>query len=161
MDGCDEETLKPTPTFREIIDSVADEWGIPPAVITGPRRTNRVVHARREVIRRLVATGRYSLARIGRLIGRDHTTIVYSVGQAKRKPPLKLKWKKPRVREMHCLGCRRALLASEPKNENGSQYAKAYLIPYAGADWADYKWRRRSNDKQDSSVPGSSKLVSR
>jgi chromosomal replication initiation ATPase DnaA len=78
---------------RAIVREVASETGVPAALIISPSRAARAVFARDEVIRRLRATGR-SLLSIGRLVGRDHTTVCHAL----QKPLRKMPWHKPYCR---------------------------------------------------------------
>lgn len=109
-----------TPQARQIIREVAAECRVEPLKIIGKCRSAPVVHARIEVAKRLVARG-YSTPRIGQILGKDHTTILFYLGNGKKKPtPEKYgppKWSTARNR-----GWRK-----RPKPE-------PVLVPYAGAE---------------------------
>lgn len=66
---------------RDIIARVAALHDLTPDDITGPSRRSEHCAARRQVMRELSATGR-SASAIGRLIGRDHTTVLHGLGRA-------------------------------------------------------------------------------
>lgn len=80
---------------REILQQVSDDTGVPVHLILAHTRRPFVVHARREAMRRLAATGR-SLSQVARLLGLDHSTVWYAL--RRKKPPAKLPWHKPRIR---------------------------------------------------------------
>jgi len=69
-------------TVRSIADRVARETGIAVADIVGPNRTLPAAHARQEVMRRAHRTGQFSMAQIGRELGRDHTTVIHGINAA-------------------------------------------------------------------------------
>jgi chromosomal replication initiation ATPase DnaA len=72
-------------SIRAIIWAVADERGVSPDEITGRGRTQKVAHARQEVmwrarqVLRPDGSPRYSFPFIGRELNRDHTTVVHGV----------------------------------------------------------------------------------
>lgn len=72
-------------SIRDIIAEVADKHGLTPDDITGRSRVHKIIHARHEVMwtaRQVkLADGRprYSFPMIGRLMKRDHSTIVNGV----------------------------------------------------------------------------------
>ncbi len=68
-------------TGREIIDRVAKLHDVDPDDLTGPSRMPCLCAARREVMRELRAKG-WSTPRIGRLLNRDHSTVVKGIGSA-------------------------------------------------------------------------------
>ena len=76
----------PAPPPRAAIESSADglfraavlDAGVPMAEIRGRGRDPRTVHARDLVCARLRAAG-LSLPTIGRLVGRDHSTVLYAL----------------------------------------------------------------------------------
>jgi tRNA nucleotidyltransferase (CCA-adding enzyme) len=118
-----------TPQARQIIRDVAAEHCVDPMKIAGKCRSAPVVHARIEVAKRLVARG-YSTTRTGQILGKDHTTILFYLGNGKRKPaPEKYgppKWSTARNR-----GWKKF---PKPKREK---------VLYAGADMKTHKWRER------------------
>ncbi|WP_420433069.1 helix-turn-helix domain-containing protein [Hyphobacterium sp.] len=68
----------------EILEEVAARHGVTVRQLTGQQRQKSIVMARRDAIRCLASeptpAGRYrSLPQIGRLMNRDHTTIVHHV----------------------------------------------------------------------------------
>ncbi len=64
---------------RATVCIVARHFGIPPAALTGAARLRRLVVARWIVMRICVEVGGYTAARAGRLLGRDHTTVLYGL----------------------------------------------------------------------------------
>lgn len=123
-----------TPQARRIIHEVAAERGVTPAQIVSRCRRQKVFRARVEVARRLDARG-YSTTQIGAALGHDHTTIVYYLGRAKKKPTPEPppRWRKPRI--AHLSRCKRLPVPEPPKPR------KRYLVPYAGAYMPEYEWR--------------------
>jgi hypothetical protein len=138
-----------TPQARKIIKEVAEAYGIPPSFITSRRRKDRVVQARAEVAKRLRAMN-YSSPRIGAMLGRDHTTILYYLGNGTRKlivvPP---RWHRPHIRYLAACPTYR-----EPKPPKPPKPRKVYLVPYAGID-RDYEWKERPHDRRKE-IPESS-----
>ncbi|MBB4314561.1 hypothetical protein [Roseospira marina] len=65
-----------TSRCADILHAVAHERGCSVAAIKGLRRTSALIAARREVVRRSTLAD-VSAARIGRVLDRDHTTILY------------------------------------------------------------------------------------
>lgn len=130
-----------TPQARAIIVEVARSFRVEPAKISSVGRKQALVLARVEVARRLDARG-YSTSKIGTILQRDHTTIVYYLGRGKRaqKPP-PVKWRKPRIAHLKCRHCRRCYFPG-PKPET-PEPTKCYLVPYAGAFMPEYDWRER------------------
>lgn len=68
-------------TGREIIARVAKLHDVEPDEITGPSRAPELCEARRSVMLELKAKG-WSTPRIGRLLNRDHSTVVYGLRRA-------------------------------------------------------------------------------
>lgn len=68
-------------TGREIIARIAKLHDVEPDDITGPSRASEICEARFCVMRELRAKG-WSTPRIGRLLNRDHTTIVHGLRRA-------------------------------------------------------------------------------
>ena len=129
-----------SPQARAIVKEVSARWRVNPKLVASQCRLKRVFYARVEAARLLDARG-YSSTRIGAALGQDHTTIIYYLGRAKRKPkPLpdwRPQWKAPRIR----------MPASwQPKAQRNPM--KAYLVPYAGADMTEYTWRERHGGTQ-------------
>lgn len=119
-----------TPQARQIISMVAAWRGVDPRKIVGPCRNRRVVLARMEIARQLDARG-YSTSRIGAILNKDHTTIVFYLGRGKKKPA-KPRWRKPRIRHL-------CFIKAKPP----PKMRKFYLVPYAGAYWPEYDWKER------------------
>lgn len=71
---------------RQIILEVAQEFGVPAAVITGINRSRRVVAVRHEAIYRArMERPDLSLPQIGKAFGgRDHTTILHAIKKIER-----------------------------------------------------------------------------
>jgi len=134
------------PETRSIIEAVAAETGVAVRRILSSSRVDCVVQARREVIRRLDATGRYSSTQIGIIVRRDHTTVLFALGRLEKKPS-RPKWRKPFIGHVKCNGCRFCSVTWPPKPvaKAPKQVARVrrYLVPYAGAD-ADYVLKRRA-----------------
>ncbi len=69
-----------SPSMMRIIREVAAEHDLTEGAIVGERRTKEIVAARQHAMWRLAQEQRWSLARIGRVLGgRDHTTIIHGV----------------------------------------------------------------------------------
>jgi hypothetical protein len=127
-----------TPQARAIIREVAASHVVTLANLIGRCRSARVVHARVEVAKRLRARG-YSTPRIGAMLNKDHTTIVFYLGTGKKKP-LPLQWRKPRIGHLDCSCCR------EPKTPKAkTKLDRGYLMPYAGAYMPEYDWKEKEN----------------
>ena len=116
---------------RNIVDEIAEEFGTTPELILGKCRAHLLMQARVEVAKRLDARG-WSSKQIGRVLNRDHTTIIFYLGRGKKKPS-KVYWRAPRVRHL-------CWIRTKPKKEQ----RKFFLIPYAGYDPTEYKWRRNA-----------------
>ena len=69
-------------SMREIAEQVANERGMLPDELRGPRRLDPIVQARQEAMRRMYRSGRFTTTQIGRFFNRDHTTVCYSVKAA-------------------------------------------------------------------------------
>jgi hypothetical protein len=129
-----------TPQAREIINTVAAECGVAPALITSQCRTDAVFYARCEVSKRLRARG-YTTPQIGKLLNHDHTTIVFYLGLCKKKPTPP-RWRAPKIKHLNCF-CRLCYFpALAPPKTPKPQ--RRYLTPYAGADMNEYVWRERA-----------------
>lgn len=127
-----------TPQARAIIREVAATCAVAPANIFTRCRTRAAVHARIEIAKRLRARG-YSMPQIGRVLNRDHTTIVYYLGGAKR-TVAPLLWRKPIIRHLNCFCCREPV---EPKVK--TKLDRGYLVPYAGAYMPEYNWKEKGS----------------
>jgi chromosomal replication initiation ATPase DnaA len=64
---------------RAALRVVARHFGLSPAAVAGITRLRRVVVARWVVMHICVEAGGYTAARAGRLLGRDHTTVLYGL----------------------------------------------------------------------------------
>lgn len=64
---------------KQIISDCADEFGVTVADILSPSRKKNFVIARRKIAWTLYKRGTFSLNQIGRLMNRDHTTILHSI----------------------------------------------------------------------------------
>lgn len=81
---------------RAVAQRAADLWGITVGELSTPEREPQVVRARHALIWALhtataelraesgVQSAGLSASAIGRLLGRDHTTVLHSIGQARR-----------------------------------------------------------------------------
>ena len=66
--------------FREqIISDCAEEFKITVSDLLSPKRTNKCAFARRKAAWILYQRGTMSYPQIGRLLNRDHTTIIHAV----------------------------------------------------------------------------------
>lgn len=68
-------------TGREIIDRIAKLHDVEPVEVLGPSRLPELCEARRAIMRELRARG-WSTPRIGRLLNRDHSTVVHGLRRA-------------------------------------------------------------------------------
>ena len=68
----------------ELLYIVAGEHGVSTEDILGQRRHKRIIAARHEVIRRAYLETGLSTTQIGRLLNRDHTTVLYVCGLTKK-----------------------------------------------------------------------------
>lgn len=69
-----------SPSMMRIIREVAVEHDMTEGAIIGERRTKEIVVARQHAMWRLAQEQRWSMARIGRVLGgRDHTTVIHGV----------------------------------------------------------------------------------
>ncbi len=118
------------PQARAIIAEVARERGVTPEAITRAGRKQKLFRARIEAAKRL-AERKYTSPQIGRMLGCDHTMILYYLGRLKKKPSPE-KWRKPKIKTLW--------VAPPPPKPKRRVY---YLIPYAGVDKFDYKPVRR------------------
>jgi hypothetical protein len=63
-----------TDLFQEVVKEVSKETGIEPAHIFSPRRTHELLQARR-LVAKVLNHFSWSIARISREMGNDHTTV--------------------------------------------------------------------------------------
>lgn len=119
-----------TPQARAIIKEIAELRGIDPLLIVGRCRKVKVFRARVEVAKRLRARG-YSSPRIGEMLNKDHSTVLYYLGHGDYKATLP-RWHAPKVRHLRWLA---------PTRPTPSR-CRRYLIPYVGAD-SSYVWKER------------------
>lgn len=118
---------------KQVLREVAAARRLSVEEICGKGRVNKLLQARVEIATRLSAA-KYSCGEIGTILGgRDHATIAYYLGRLDRKPSPP-KWKKPVVRHLCFVRAPKKLF--EPRR---------YLIPYAGADMREYKWKERAS----------------
>lgn len=117
-----------TPQARQIIREVAADRGLHPLQIVSKSRIRKVFRARIEVAKRLHARG-YSSPRIGAILGHDHTTIVYYLGRARRrpKPEPPRTWRKPHIKFLALVPRLKPAKPVQIRKRDG-------LIPYAGAE---------------------------
>ena len=119
-----------TPQARAIIREIAALRHVDPYKIIGQSRSEKVFRARIEVTRALDARG-YSTQRIGAMLNKDHSTIVFYLGRGKKKPSKPI-WRTPKVRHL-------CFVKPKPLPEK----RRYYLVPYAGAYWPEYDWKER------------------
>ena len=86
-------------TAKELLASIARRYGLLAADIKGPRRHPLLVTARRELYLALRAQG-WSYPMIGRLVDRDHTTVLKAC-----EPEVKMEERRLRSR-MYARGCK-------------------------------------------------------
>lgn len=77
MNGYDMQALTPA---QKILREVALKHQVRREHLVGPLRYWQYAHARHEAMYRLVVELRWSLARIGSLLNRDHTTVMHGIG---------------------------------------------------------------------------------
>ncbi len=118
-----------TPQARAIIKEIAELRGLEPREILGRSRFQNVVRARVEVAKRLDERG-YSSPQIGKILNRDHTTVLYYIGRGRRhiKPP---RWRAPKVRHLKFIRVPKPPKPERPK-----------AIRYAGYDHTESKMRK-------------------
>lgn len=131
-----------TPRARQIIREVATCYGVSPELLVSKCRVHRLLPARIEIAKLLRARG-YSTPQIGRIMNRDHTTIVFYLGNLE-KVPAKPRWHRPRIKTIWKAKkpTRAELLADKlvPPREK----RVLYLRPYAGAYMPEYQWKERA-----------------
>jgi len=69
----------PKNNFWRILMEVAEKHNVDPNLIIEPNRKKAMVAIRREVVWRAVYEAKYSRARVGRMLKRDHTTILHDL----------------------------------------------------------------------------------
>lgn len=119
-----------TPRARAIIAEICALRGVDPRKIVSSCRVKKVFRARMEIAIRLHGCG-YSTPRIGRWLNHDHTTILFYLGNGKKKPQRPI-WRAPKVRHVRFI-----------KPPPPPKPIKFYLKPYAGADMTEYQWTER------------------
>ncbi len=72
----DDEITLPHPSVREIVVAVAKEYGLSPLDIISHRRTRNVTGPRQLVMYIASRFTPMALSKIGRALGRDHTTVL-------------------------------------------------------------------------------------
>lgn len=75
------EVLVPLPLWVPISREVCREFGVTMAEIKSPRRDKRLVIPRQKIAWRLKRETPMTVAAIGKVINRDHTTVLYSVAR--------------------------------------------------------------------------------
>lgn len=131
------------PEARKIIEEVAARRGVDPTEIVMKCRSQRVFRARVEIARQLDAGG-YNTMKISAILGQERTTIIYYLGRAKKRPSPeppgldRRRWRKPRVKHLEWI---------TPQQQPKTTRLRLYLVPYAGADWTDYRWKERKHGK--------------
>ena len=135
-----------TPLAHKVIQDVAAEWGINAELLTAKCRRPRIVWARVDVVKRLHAQG-YTTYMIGKQLSCDHSTVLYYLGRYTKKKPTTPKWSAPTVRHLRWIK-----VGKKPREP---EKITRYLIPYAGADFTEYRWKERpshfggvSNERQ-------------
>lgn len=72
----------PAARYRQVIASICEAYGVPMEEVMGEARSVVLVHARHACYAALRALG-LSNPHVGRIMGRDHTTIIHGVRQHK------------------------------------------------------------------------------
>jgi len=85
-----------SPAARQIFKEVLSRHQLTEEEVTSKSHRDFMVLARIEIANRLRSELKYSYAKIGQLLNRDHTTIIFYCGRMKQKPVCLKKWK-----EMH------------------------------------------------------------
>ncbi len=78
--------IRPLSTLRDTLKDVAREFNVTVEALRGPRRDRPYPQIRAEFIYRARQMQRYSTTQIGMAINRDHTTVLYWLGQRDRLP---------------------------------------------------------------------------
>ena len=65
-------------TLSRVLEVVASRHGLTPDEVLSQRRTRRIAYGRQELMAELRRL-RYSLPEIGRMLGKDHTTVLHGV----------------------------------------------------------------------------------
>jgi chromosomal replication initiation ATPase DnaA len=76
--------MRPLPETARIIAEVAERHGSSPRELCGRSGKHRLVSARLELVHRLYAERHLSTTQIGRILGRDHTTIIHYLHRDRR-----------------------------------------------------------------------------
>lgn len=63
--------------FSEAVDAICESYNVSHEDIMSQKRDALLVNARRELCRSMMATGRFSVAELGRRLGKDRTTILH------------------------------------------------------------------------------------
>ena len=71
--------LTPRQQYMKIICDVSDKQKVPVTEILGPLRHKYIMRARDEAIHRIRKELGYSTTKIGRIFGRDHSTVLTSL----------------------------------------------------------------------------------
>lgn len=66
------------PVGRQILREVAAATGTTPAALTGQSRIQKIAHARQIACHAMRMQG-MSLEQIGRVVNRDHTTVIHAI----------------------------------------------------------------------------------
>lgn len=66
-----------------VLDAIARAHGLTVAHLKGPSTVQRIASARHEAMRVLRDEHYWTLTQIGRLLRRDHTTVIYGVQRAR------------------------------------------------------------------------------
>lgn len=87
-------TPLPAPV-RALIARIADVYGVTVADVLGESRTLTIARARHAVIAELRTNFGFSLPEIGRIVGRDHTTVLAALRKCgvsgKPRPPVRVR----------------------------------------------------------------------
>jgi Bacterial dnaA protein helix-turn-helix len=139
-----------TPAARTILTSVAEKYRIRFEDILGPRRKVLFVRARIECAVLMRGLG-YTTPKIGRVLNRDHTSVLHYFAVAEKRLAEKLPWRAPRVKHTNCNCAKCTIVTGKPAGDPIRQVLRIrsaggplYKLPYAGADPREYQWRRRA-----------------
>lgn len=113
---------------QQIINEIAKQHRVNPALVPRSGRLQEVVLVRLLVARRLHERG-YSLNKIGAVLRRHHTTILYYLGSATRKCMVEERLERQRKPLLPWCAPTFVELEQPPKPRS----KRRYLVPYVGA----------------------------
>lgn len=129
-----------TPYARSALEYIAQEYQVSVADLRGPRRTQNVAWPRQEVMT-LLYLGGYSFPKAGRLMGRDHSTVIHAFKAVKKRNPSRFKQLKQISKDLLTVHS----ATDEVKDEAFERLEKA-LKPFGGM--MDGKWQQMNASLQ-------------